>query len=585
MRVLLFLPLLAPILHAAIPEGARVRLEFDKQQYLVGESVLAHYVIENTGEKPFTFSFGGDYRGSGRPNRFHVAVVDEAGRTLPDPLVNPPDFGGMGGNVTVERGKPGVLSLKIERFCKFEQAGRHTVRVSHDLGWVERANTGALVAEGSFTLVEPTAEQAEALVAAVSKLPESPNTMGRRAVPDRDFRSLRHSIYLKPLVALAERGDTRALAGIDGLETVDATRELLRLAGHADEPVAAEANRVLARRLPYDTNQRNVFGGEEARRERERFFKATWSDELKPSALEVATRLLVRKEPNLADAGGKILASLGGVDSGRDLTAALAKVLEPLPKPRRGAEDFLELPEPFGSFRTAAAALRKQGWRPAIQGDAGILLYFWEMADSSVPRRENWQQHLDAWFDVSRWPVREAAVRALPQPLPDEWVPKLRAALNDQDYGVVKAACEIAGASGRKELAQPLVEIVAAEQNPWLLNAADDAAGKLGAGVELTDAWIGQLANPATSDTAFRHLIDRVCEGVSEWSGRTDLTRSERLALREAWRAFLAKHRDALATGRRFALGGPELKPEMFARAATFRLADGREWPAGKPER
>jgi hypothetical protein len=115
-------------------------------------------------------------------------------------------------------------------------------------------------------------------------------------------------------------------------------------------------------------------------------------------------------------------------------------------------------------------------------------------------------------FDVSRWPVREAAVRALPTPLSEQWAPKLRAALNDADYGVVKAACEVAGASGHKEFAEPLVEIVAAEQNPRLLDAAAGAAEKLGAGIELTEAWIGQLAHSATWNTAFHHLIDRVCK-------------------------------------------------------------------------
>ncbi|HKB36392.1 MAG TPA: hypothetical protein VKD72_08065, partial [Gemmataceae bacterium] len=37
-----------------VPAGARLSLEFDKREYFLGENVLIHLVIENTGSTPFS---------------------------------------------------------------------------------------------------------------------------------------------------------------------------------------------------------------------------------------------------------------------------------------------------------------------------------------------------------------------------------------------------------------------------------------------------------------------------------------------------------------------------------------------------
>lgn len=62
-----------------VPAGARVALELDRAEYFIGENVLAHFVLENAGSEPFTFTWGGDYRGSNRHRRLQVTAAREDG--------------------------------------------------------------------------------------------------------------------------------------------------------------------------------------------------------------------------------------------------------------------------------------------------------------------------------------------------------------------------------------------------------------------------------------------------------------------------------------------------------------------------
>jgi len=44
-----------------VPEGAKVTLEFDRQEYFIGENVLIHFIVKNVGKRPFVVDQGGDY--------------------------------------------------------------------------------------------------------------------------------------------------------------------------------------------------------------------------------------------------------------------------------------------------------------------------------------------------------------------------------------------------------------------------------------------------------------------------------------------------------------------------------------------
>src|SRR5262245_45111354 len=79
-----------------IPAQAKVSIELDQGEYFLGENVLFHFLVENTGKEPFSIEMGGDYRGASRHLRFKVKALDAAGKLCADP--DPSDFcmGGIG---------------------------------------------------------------------------------------------------------------------------------------------------------------------------------------------------------------------------------------------------------------------------------------------------------------------------------------------------------------------------------------------------------------------------------------------------------------------------------------------------------
>jgi hypothetical protein len=65
--------------------------------------------------------------------------------------------------------------------------------------------------------------------------------------------------------------------------------------------------------------------------------------------------------------------------------------------------------------------------------------------------------------------------------------------LVDDDLGVIRAACSVAGRSGNKQFLKPLLEIIATENHEWLLREATDDANKLGAGFDMLNVWADRL--------------------------------------------------------------------------------------------
>ena len=51
--------------------GIEAHFTLDKEEYFLGEPIMATFTVTNTGDAPFSFAVGGDYRGTGRPGSIH----------------------------------------------------------------------------------------------------------------------------------------------------------------------------------------------------------------------------------------------------------------------------------------------------------------------------------------------------------------------------------------------------------------------------------------------------------------------------------------------------------------------------------
>jgi len=578
----------------SVPKGAKVTLKTDRTEYFLGENVLVHFILENTSDKPFKACFGGDNRGASRSLRFIVTATDESGNVAEDPDPSKMCFGGMMSGGEVKPGENYTKSLELMRYCRIVKPGRYTIRATHDFGWKEGGQRKRPVGETVLTFRMPTPDEAEAVVSAMEKLPD-PNTINYRAGKGHsdyaDFTYLTHPVYLKPLLQRVEAGDYRTLVSIGSMATREATEALINLSLSANPELARMATSLLVMRMPNPANAGGGFWNSPpfTREFRQHLVEQSWDAEFASTLRVLATNLLTRtgaekngintrmaasgyflrddsSESEVAT-GAKIISLIGELEDADAVLAAMDRALNPMINPRRDPKDNItDLPQPLRELLNAMNALKGKGYAPPTRWSSGAtgLLYFTWLANEPGPRPARWLDTLKVFGgDQSRYPGRIAALNSIPSPLPKTCVDFVMERLSDKDLGVCLVACGIAGDSGNPVFLQPLLEIVATEHHEWLFRQAAESAKKLGAGYELLDILADRLSEEGLYNDALTHISSAIFKdrpsGIS--TGRTDFTRAQRLALRNTWKQFLAKHADEIKQGKKFKLD--DLKSEF----------------------
>jgi hypothetical protein len=567
-----------------VPEGAKVMLEFDRPDYFLGENVLMHFVLQNTGNTPFDASWGGDYRGANRHLRFKVTATDEAGQVAEDPDPSAMCMGGLGGPKTLKPGENFTTSLPLMRYCDIVKPGLYTIRATHDFGWKEGERKRP-VGQTTITFRMPNAVQAERIVREMAELPAWPNKFwGKRSPPYADFSCLRHSVYLGILANRARNKDLRAFEGLGRMPTVKATESLIQLAGHPDVEATLKAAETLNNRLPYPESHYIPTQEGSQLSIRGRLVERAWDEKLIPDVRALAAKLLASEDLPTIAAAAFMITSVGTKEDAPVVLAAINKARNPTFRNRTEPKDnILDMPQPIRELLRAMDALQTRGYSLGghVSGDAEILLYFHILRDDPSPRPRLYRQFLEAFGTSSWFPIREAAVRSIPKRIPPEYRSFVLERLEDKDLGVCLAACTAAGMSKDKSFLQPLLDIIATEQHEWLLREAGNAVQELipSTALAFLEVWADRLADadiyPLALD-ALQQVLDVPSGG---YSGRTDLSRAERLQLRKAWKKFLALNADEIRAGKRFKLSDPAVTPALVGRARSWRLPDGTSWP------
>jgi len=573
-----------------VPSGAKLAIAFDRKEYMLGENVLLQFSLENTGKKPFEANFGGDYRGADRYLRFKVTAMDEHGHLVPEADPNPNYFGGLSRSSKVMAGEKLVISLPLMRYCQIDEPGRYTIRATHDLGW--QAGVAKIpVAETSITFRMPDANEAEQIVCQMEKLPdvERSEEFGKKSADFADFRCLRYSVYLEPLLRRAKAGDMRALEGIGYSPSPEAASALIDLANQPDRKVSTDAALYLCERLPNRKVQVKLPPHHSFKLHndavRERLGSHGWVASLTDKVRELAHKVLVSPDVDGVRCGAFMIEAIGTPEDAPALFSALNQAAE-LPVAinarRLPTDDILDFPDPLPELLRAALTLYERGCDPEkyLSGHGQLLAYFSHWQKESPSRPQEWLELVDVFGQDATYPVREAALKSIPLPLPDSCIKFVNRGFDDQDLGVCMAACTIAGKSGRKEFLKRLIQIIATENNEWVLRAASDSALALGGGHDLLATWADRVGDQDIYDVALDYL-QTVLEGLpGGYSGRTDLTRAERLAIRDAWKRFLTDHAEEIRSGKKFKYSASAVSSKLFGRARTWILPNGNEWPA-----
>jgi hypothetical protein len=375
------------------------------------------------------------------------------------------------------------------------------------------------------------------------------------------------------------------LGGLGLIETKEATAALIALAGGENADAALNAALTLNRRLPDPEFDGQIQGRGPFRFDqmaiRRRLAASSWDPRFAKDVRVLAVKYLAGKETRPVGTGAFMMEAVGTTEDAPTVKAAIERFLsEPRNNRDEPSADILNDPEPLPELLRAMQMLHRRGYElgPGLSGNGEILLYFAWLADKPGPRPNDWFQTFDAFRTAGPFVVREAALRSIPQPVPENCVPAVLAGIADPDYGVERAACEVAGKSGNPQFVKPLLEVVATAHHEWLLRDASNAAHMLGARYELYQAWVPRLVEDKMLNLALGGLQGILSQSTGS-GGRIDLPRGERFAMQKAWQEFLAKHEKELRSGKTFKLGGPELTPAMYGRARQFQLPDGKSWP------
>lgn len=588
------------------PPNFKVSLRLPRQA-AIGAAVRARLIVRNVGSAPFEVTLGGDYRATGFPQRVKVLVRDASGRALPALTKNNYGWvgGGFVGSTKLSPGKTVVVRFPLTSYVSFRAAGTYTVTAGHDLGWTLAPGKRLPQASARIVLTEPTADEAEALVAtlfASRRQRPPPYEFGDYLRLRATLCTLRHPVYFEPLVRRARAGEAVAAKGLGQIYGLPPTEALLELLDHPKTEVAAASAGALQGRIPSLDEQGQPKPPEPWGNihQIDPLYPECWDPKWQPRLLAAALRLLNRPDAEQTKPGrdslvwhaSAILGQAGTADSAQAVLQALQAALEKEPPPSPPFQlNTLDFPGQQQSLVHALTALRKRGWRTT--GDAGneahLIAWLQQLADASVPKPKDgaWKASMLTWIEHGSPALRVSALLALPMPLSEPAARVLAKALETEDWLVLRTACEVAGKSKRKEFAPALVRVVEIAPEQFLRQSAHAAALACGAGPELWEAHLAGILSSESLVGAVQALIEGTLEtpGSKPGGGNSGFDRGERFRIRDAWRAFLAKNRATLASGKKVRLPDAATSAALTGlrndgRSVVQRtMADGSLWP------
>jgi hypothetical protein len=110
----------------------------NKTTLVVGEPMLATFMVENRGEQPFSFEMGGHQRGP-RNYRFEIDAIGPDGKQVADPAKGG-DGGGKGNSQTAQGHDAAVATVELLKYRAISKPGKFQVTCRFVLtpGWPDR---------------------------------------------------------------------------------------------------------------------------------------------------------------------------------------------------------------------------------------------------------------------------------------------------------------------------------------------------------------------------------------------------------------------------------------------------------------
>lgn len=559
-----------------VPPGARVTLELDKPSYFLGENILVHFRLENVGDKPFSYSYGGDYRGGSRSLRFQVTAVGPDGRPVADPDPSGFNMGGMGASPVLKPGQRVYWSLPLIRYCRLDEPGRYTLHIKHDLGWTETPQRPTPVGSVVLTLLMPTPAQARQVLQEMDALP-SPTSRGwgEKSASYPDFSALRYPVYL-PLLRERAEGKTpqafeTALQGIGNIPTPEATQALLKLAGDPDTHRALQAAFALNARLPDPELQgalvhRSPFQDPSAA-PRKYLTKAGWREGFAPAVRAHAHEFLTAADTEAVICGAFMLECVGTSGDLPALLQALDLAIQKAPALPLATGSY---PRAYGActeLERATLVRLQDGATPPAEPrtPAEQDMFLQALAARPQFRPTGWEYQSLTILDgpIGYMRARALATMVTLAPLPPALSAQMRQRLPhlllDPNEDVQVAACGLAQKIKDPALRAPVLQALASARHFPLPNDATNAAYFQGLRWEALKFWADCLDDPARKQDALGFLVG-LLNTKGGYGSDSNFDAATGAALKAEWDKFLLAHRQEIQDGQRYSVDAPEVR-------------------------
>ncbi|MGH1344141.1 MAG: hypothetical protein ACRBN8_21460 [Nannocystales bacterium] len=568
------------VLGTSRARGLQLTIEASKRRWRLGEHIVVHYVAKNVGGSPTSVSQGGDYRGGPRATRINVVATDASGASVVDPHPKFPTFGGLGGDFVLEPGEEFAFTVSLGRYRRFENPGRHQIAIAHDLGWSSEAERIPADDErwvhGEIEIVEPSVSEATEVLDNMQALSSDANkTVGKRARPFADFTAVGYPVYL-PLLASRVETEPRALEGISSIPTVEATKVLLELAGHADPKVSGQALAAVEHRLPLPASTQRFDKVEHAA-----WVARTWDPRALGSDVRtLAESLLSSKDQVAVMSGARLLAAVATVDDADRVVEALDRSLEatrrdpiPYPEPRTAVSELVSAAEALLAAGVSADA------SPTSPGE--VVLYILEHGGKSR-RPSEYEALAVGWLGHDIPQLGALALQRTASPLEPKLRAELPRLLGEPHLGRANAACAALGKAGTNSDAHgALLSAMKSATDSWLVGCLHSTA--IAAGISrdtVAKTWAARLDEAGLTLLMLQQLVS-----VFETNGHGSAGepgKTERVRLKKAWVAWLREHAAVVRAGKRIELGDPTLTPDLFPPGFTLSNRAGERWPVAE---
>ena len=593
-----------------VPDNAAVRLTTDRETFFLGENVLIHFELINTGGAAFEADFGGDYRGAMRSLRFEVTGFDEDGKPLSDPYPSKNHFGGFVGPTEVTPESPFAKSLPLTRYLRIEKPGKYTIKVTHDFGWEPQAGQKLPTGTIDITFEQPTEKTAADLVEKWIATEEySGSSTGEKSENYPDFSQIRNPVFLPALTKHARLGNRDAIVGLGSIAHRDATAELIRLSDAnpaTDEQKVAQQSALnqLSMRVPDpmllgELGTRNPFH-QNYLAPRRWLVENSWDDEFVDEVRDLAKKLLRSDEASDVASGAFLITCVGKDSDGGAVVTALDREVA---KTRSLEVESDIYPRPRGAcqeLQRAATILMSRGFKPPENPTTdGEAIFFCialgqEMEQEELGkakpdpldrrpesewRPKGWKKTLDQLLhDPTPYIVENALVNA-PKPFPIELRHHLGRVIDAEDVNAAIAACDIVEDEKLVEFTDSILAKLRVAEERWLFRHADSAAIELGAEEKRLRILVSRLDE---KDMLFPCLESIKSMFSNAGGGGLDLNIHQVAAARRIkplWEAFVDRHAAEIRAGKKFTLPHPEISKDMFPESYSITLSDGKSWP------